>query len=423
MITIPTLEITKPELHADTLGYTFVWNGHFLRGIYPESVDWAMGYFNSGFVKEVVEKGLMPKTWISDFKNEQFGLIIEHEMITPVLYATEWNSAMLKDAALMVLEIAEIGWKYGYNMVDCHKMNVMFYNNRPLYVDLGSFVPNEEGSTGWKPYFNFLESYVFILEMWEKGCEQLAKRMMSPGVTLHTKDYLAWKYPLFRHFKRLLYFQIKYQQSLNRIASVSFDSISAHKKLTFPKKIINLIKPLASQRFSRIRKRISRIKIDGINNSIERIDIDLSFIKPHNSLMCINIPDKKIVSQLNDMGFNLISLNEDNCVSNSEFNSIKGITSISFPLLSGGFIVRGKEPEKRLCSDVVFARYLDGGYGRFSNHNSLVYLKRCLDYSISGRMYVLFYQPDDKMFSLLEDTFIVNCVSNDKRLVEVTIKS
>ena len=80
---IPSNEIQQPKLHADTLGFTFVWNGHFLRGIFSEAITRAKSYFESGFIKEVTEKGLFPKTWISDFENEQFGMIIEHEMITP----------------------------------------------------------------------------------------------------------------------------------------------------------------------------------------------------------------------------------------------------------------------------------------------------------------------------------------------------
>ena len=34
------------------------------------------------------------KTWIPDFGNEQFARIIEHELITLVIYAQEWNQAI-----------------------------------------------------------------------------------------------------------------------------------------------------------------------------------------------------------------------------------------------------------------------------------------------------------------------------------------
>ncbi|MBO4417857.1 MAG: hypothetical protein J5801_07060, partial [Bacteroidales bacterium] len=86
MIIIPSEEIKFPDLHLDTLGFTFTWKGHFLRGIYHESVELAKSYFETGFIDEVVSKGLFPRTWVSEFENEQFGIILEHEMLSPVLY-------------------------------------------------------------------------------------------------------------------------------------------------------------------------------------------------------------------------------------------------------------------------------------------------------------------------------------------------
>ena len=96
MVYIPDNQIPSPSFHADDLGFVFKWEGHLLRGIYPNAIEQAKRYFDSGFIKEIVEKKLFPKTWISDFENKQFGLIIEHELIEPVTYATEWNFQMLK---------------------------------------------------------------------------------------------------------------------------------------------------------------------------------------------------------------------------------------------------------------------------------------------------------------------------------------
>lgn len=270
MIHIPSNEIKQPLLHADTLGFTFVWQGHFLRGIFPESASWARSYFESGFIDEIVKKGLFPKTCISDFENEQFGMIIEHEMISPVLYATDWNSAMLKDAALMVLDIAEIGWRYGYNMVDSHKLNVMFKDNRPLYVDLGSFVPKEKGSTGWKPYNNFLESYTYILDLWTHGSEQIAKRMMSPGVLLHTQDYLAYKYPFFRRHPSLLSRKNRISLQLNSFAIMGSDKVKNNRVHCFLKHLIDRLKPCRSQHFNKLRRTISRQKIQSVQDKEKR---------------------------------------------------------------------------------------------------------------------------------------------------------
>lgn len=298
MIYIPSSEIEKPGLHGDEIGFTFVWKGHFLRGIYSESIMLVKSYFESGFINEVVEKKLFPKTWITDFENEQFGMIIEHELITPVVYATEWNSAMLKDAAVMVLDIAEVGWKYGYNMIDCHKMNVLFKNNRPIYVDLGSFIPRKEKCTGWLPYKTFYESYIYILDLWTRGCPQIAKRMMSPGVCLKSEDYLAWKNPLYRNFTVLLRVRLTLWEGINRLALMAQYKGGIIKRSL--KYLSNTLKPSICQHISQIERKVSCVKLDSSESIIS--DIDLSFIKPAFSYTCINIKDHSVINELATRG-------------------------------------------------------------------------------------------------------------------------
>lgn len=416
MTHIPSSEIKQPQLHADTLGFSFVWKGHFLRGIYPQSVDWARGYFESGFIKEITEKELFPKTWISDFENEQFGMIIEHEKISPVLYATDWNSAMLKDAALMVLDIAEIGWKYGFNMVDCHKLNVMFKNNRPIYVDLGSFVPREEGCTGWKPYKGFLESYHYILYMWTHGSSLLAKRMMSPGVYLRTADYKAYKFPLYRQMPKMLRLNIRFRELVN------YFSVSGNKKFakssvqSLAKWISNILKPGISQHLGFLRSGIERLKVDFAKMEGEVAGFDISFIKKAKSITCVNIGNSTILTKLSG-GVQLISINENDSVSNTEYKQLKDITSVSYPLLNGCILIRDKYPEKRLCSEIVIARFLESGHGSFALHNSLIYLEECLSYSTTGEMYVWMPKPDRNVVEMMKEKFLVLGISNDGKLI------
>lgn len=423
MIHIPYEEIKQPQLHADTLGFTFVWQGHFLRGIYPQSVEWARTFFDSGFINEVVDKGLFPKTWISDYENEQFGLILEHETISPVLYATEWNSAMLKDAALMVLDIAEIGWEYGYNMVDCHKLNVMFKDNRPMYVDLGSFALREEGSTGWKPYRNFLESYTYILDMWTHGCGQIAKRMMSPGVVLHTVDYMMYKHWIYRRVPFLWTFKNRLSQVLNSLAIVGYRKVNNNKIMKVGKRVVDVIKPGISQHFGQLRSQInSMIVVSGKRKSQQcslKGVIDESFT----SITCVNFDNILMLRCLAGGDKKLISINEDGSISNSEYKEHNNITSASFSLLNGEVLVRNKFPENRLSSDIVFAYCPSSKRGHFSQHNNLVYLERCMIYSTQGIMYVVMQESDKRMIDLLKKNFSVNIISEDETLIKVSKQS
>lgn len=418
MTYIPSSEIKQPSLHADTLGFTFVWRGHFLRGIFPQSLLWAKSFFESGFIKEITKKGLFPNTWISSFENEQFGLIIEHEMISPLLYATEWNSAMLKDAALMVLKIAQIGWKYGYNMVDCHKLNVMFKNNRPLYVDLGSFVPREDGSTGWKPYRNFMESYSYILDLWTHGSEHIAKRMMSPGVCLLTDEYLAYKHPFYRKMPKLLRLRIHLSQRMNLVAILGrnhFEKSLLQKAL---KEISRVLKLGISQHIRHMRRTIEQADIHSFGINETKNSFDYAFLLPEKDMTCVNVCNVEIIKSLSN-GRRIISINENNSNSNLEYQQLKNITSVSFPLLNGGVLIRGKFPEARLKSEVVLARCVEGGHGQFSKHNSIVFLEQCMTYSSCQKMYIWLSRPDPEMTELINERFAIEGVSKDQTLLFV----
>lgn len=408
MIYISSDEIKQPNLHADPLGFIFLWQGHFLRGIYPESVNLAKSYFECGFIDEIVSKELFPKTWISEFENEQFGMILEHEMISPVLYATEWNFFMLKAAALMVLDIAQIGWKYGYNMVDCHKLNVMFKGVKPFYVDLGSFVPREDGCTGWHPYMNYMTSYYYILDIWKDGAGQIAKRMMAPGVTFQAKDYYLYKSKLCRLFPRLITLRIKLLTYLGYLASKPVEKIV--KKVGIPSGsmkakaiccfhwLVQKVKLSPSQHINRIQCKVLSISIP-TTCTIDEPSVNISDVKKAletlgeiKSVSFIDSPIKKIV-ELSAGIDKVISIQQQSAASDAEYQYLCGlgttnITPTCFYLINGAVLARGKFPENRLASDVAVIMGYNLPLGTFGLHNAMVFFNHCKMFSKSGHLIV-----------------------------------
>lgn len=408
MIHIPSDEIKQPNLHADTLGFTFVWQGHFLRGIYPESVNQAKSYFECGFIDDVVSKGLFPRTWISEFENEQFGMIIEHEMISPVLYATEWNFSMLKAAALMVLDIAQIGWKYGYNMADCHKLNVMFKGIKPIYVDLGSFVPREDGCTGWHPYMNFMTSYYYILDIWKDGAGQIAKRMMAPGVSFQAKDYYLYNSKLCRHFPRLITWRVQLLKNLGYLASkpvdkivkkagISPDSIKA-KAIRCIHWLVQNFKLSPSQHLECIRRKVSSISMP-VPTCKDEKSIDLHDVKKAigtlgelKSISFIDSPIKQVIA-LSEGIDEVISIQQQSVLSDAAYRYLFDveafhITPSCFFLGNGAVLVRGKFPEDRLSSDVAIVMGYQIPAGTFGLHNAMVFFNQCKRYAKTGHLVV-----------------------------------
>lgn len=423
MVYIPINEIKQPRLHADTLGFTFIWKGHFLRGIYPESISLAKSYFDSGFLDEVVNKGLFPRTWISDFENEQFGMIIEHEFIVPMLYAMEWNFNMLKDAALMVLDIAQIGLKYGYNMIDCHKANVCFCNNRPLYVDLGSFVPLEKGSTGWHPYSSFLRSYYYVLNVWEDGAKQIAKRTMATSLEFDAIDYTMYRYRFFRKHLKLAEKYVEFQRYLFFLASCGNEKLANKtigkglftRKVVFGiKKIIGIIKPISNQNIKKIYHNISKkespFNVISNNSRVEDKLIDLlnTFSSPLSSATIIDCEHPEVYQHiLNKTSIKrIISINQSEAFSNIEYNLLKesgcGVLCTHFQILNNSIMVPGKYQYMRFYSDIVIIPHYHIRTDYFAIHNALIFLENCAMYSKSGKVLLRIYNCSDEQKELFK---------------------
>lgn len=427
MTIIPTDQIKQPGLHADTLGYTFVWNGHFLRGVYPSSVELAQSYFDSGFIDEVVSRNLFPKTWISDFQNEQFGLIIEHEMVAPILYAMEWNYSMLKDAALMVLEIAQIAWGYGYNMADCHKLNVLFKNCKPIYVDLGSFIPRQRGETGWKPYGSFLTSYYNILDVWEDGAAQIAKRMMAPSFTFDEMNYWIYKKQIYRIFPLIPRKKILLSNYLTHTAAFGYQrfnneldsmNIKPYKKklALFLKRLIDRLKILPSQNLEIIKRKILRLKSSRtipspheddtftiLKGIIEGLKLDITtatFIDCNNPYLYQQIETDTSINRI-------ISICQNPMLSNTEYNLLKksniNLICAEFPLINNSIVMVGRFPEDRLSSDIVILPNYTIGKGPFGIHNAMIFINSCLKFSKSKKVIVHISGCSDDINQLIKN--------------------
>lgn len=404
MTAIPTVEIKQPAYHADDLGFVFKWHGHLLRGIYPNAVSQAKGYFESGFIEEIVQKGLFPKTWISDFENEQFGLIIEHELIEPVIYATEWNFQMLKDAAMLLLDIAQIGRRYGYDMIDCHKLNVMFHHNRPLYVDLGSFVPAKKGSKGWNPFPSFLQSYFYILDVWSHGAPQLAKRMMAPHVEMNEQDYLVYKSWLCRVCPSILKARMMIRKRLCELANMSDEQTEIYTKQVGPlwgalanysRKIVNGFRLAPSQHLERYKRRVCNMTLGAVpamSVQFENIEVALvetlqkqfseiqtaTIINAKNGSIYRGIIQKTSINSI-------VSIQEDERKARQEYlfyqHNDSNICCVNVILSGGGILVRDKFPEERLSSDLVIMPDYEVSKGPFGVHNALVRIESLFIYS------------------------------------------
>lgn len=104
--------------------------------------------FYSNFIKILNGSNVLKKyivgTEISDYTNEQNEIILRHEKINAVNYPWEWSYGMLKDAALMFIDMNIELAKSGYFTKDSHSFNIIFKNNISCFIDLGSITKNNE---------------------------------------------------------------------------------------------------------------------------------------------------------------------------------------------------------------------------------------------------------------------------------------
>ena len=88
--------------------------------------------------------------------------VLRHERIPFVSYPYEWTFSMLKDAALLQLDLLLDALGHDMVLKDSTPYNVQFKGARPTFVDVGSFERMREGEP-WVGYRQFCMLYLYPL--------------------------------------------------------------------------------------------------------------------------------------------------------------------------------------------------------------------------------------------------------------------
>ena len=88
--------------------------------------------------------------------------VLRHERIPFVSYPYEWTYSMLKDAALLQLDLLLASLEHDIVLKDATPYNVQFNGSRPVFVDVGSFERLREGEP-WIGYRQFCMLYLYPL--------------------------------------------------------------------------------------------------------------------------------------------------------------------------------------------------------------------------------------------------------------------
>ena len=92
---------------------------------------------------------------------------LEHPLLPFISYPYEWTFSMLKDAAILQLDLLEGALSVGLTIKDATPYNIQFVDGRPMFIDIGSFEAYRQGEP-WIGYRQFTRQFLFplLLRAW-----------------------------------------------------------------------------------------------------------------------------------------------------------------------------------------------------------------------------------------------------------------
>ncbi|MBL0232303.1 MAG: SAM-dependent methyltransferase [Chitinophagaceae bacterium] len=154
--------IKEPSSYRDPSGYIFFKEGVLYRQVnqrYKKEYEQLM---NSGCYQELLEKKmLVPHEQLDqNLTGEPNWLTTLKPILVPFIsYSWEWSFQMLKDAALLTLDIQTIAIRHGLSLKDASCFNVQFFKGQPLFIDSLSFEFYDEQKP-WIAYLQFCEQFL-----------------------------------------------------------------------------------------------------------------------------------------------------------------------------------------------------------------------------------------------------------------------
>ncbi len=160
----------------DETGKVFVSGDSVYRRIFPDAHNATRELLDSRLFAELVEKKLFPSTQVVNDGSNATELVLRHERAPFILHAWEWSFSMLRDAAVMLLDVAEICAKHGYHLHDAHHLNIVFFGGSPVFVDFGSIRKGRRGCG--VNVEEFVSTLYLPLQLWSSGNFYIANQIL-----------------------------------------------------------------------------------------------------------------------------------------------------------------------------------------------------------------------------------------------------
>ena len=159
----------EPGSFRDRNGRIYYFDDAIYSGISSRALEEWKALASTKFFRRAMEDGKLVGTEEADPKqipdpalaNEWAG-ILKHERIPFISYPYEWTFGMLKDAALLQLDLLASALKENMTMKDATSFNIQWIGSRPVFIDIPSFERLVPGSP-WSGYRQFCTLFLYPL--------------------------------------------------------------------------------------------------------------------------------------------------------------------------------------------------------------------------------------------------------------------
>lgn len=157
----------------DRSGRIFCLNGEVYRALSESALqDWET-VSALPFLQKAMQTGQLVRTdpapsmdWFA--ASEGFAAALHHERMPLISWPCEWTFSMLREAALLQLELMQSALTKDAILQDASAFNFQFRGTQPVLIDTGSIIPVQPGRP-WDGYRQFCQMFLFplMLQAWK----------------------------------------------------------------------------------------------------------------------------------------------------------------------------------------------------------------------------------------------------------------
>jgi len=156
-----------PSSYRDPSGFVFNYQGEIYRQINRSFQKDFEAFIHSGLYRSLVNEKLLISHEVveQNFTANDTGFAtLKPEKVEFISYPYEWSFSMLKDAALLTLQLALKALDHGMILKDASPYNVQLHKGKMTFIDTLSFEQYKEGEP-WTAYRQFCENFVAPLAL------------------------------------------------------------------------------------------------------------------------------------------------------------------------------------------------------------------------------------------------------------------